>query len=131
MNRDRVESILIELGWISLTHRVLGGRPAESYALRHLMLCAGRTVTLDALASYYDAHERSGGCIRASKGPRTGTANAIRSRVQRVRRHLRDLGLGDVIVTDVGRGYRIERRDIPRIETALLFAAGIEIEEAA
>lgn len=133
MNRASLQSALIDLGWLSLTHRVLGGRPAESYALRQLLRRPGAIVTVEAFAAEYEDHESGGGSMRTSNGHRTGSRNAVVKRIERLRAALADLGIRDAIVTqrtssnEPALGYSVSRADAARIERALLYACGLEI----
>lgn len=130
MTREGLTRALIDLGWISITQRVLDGRPAEAFALRQMMRCADRVVTHAEIA---EAYRDAGPGEAYGARPRSHAADsvdAIRTRVQRLRRHLEDLGVEGAIKTAKGEGYLIERRDIPRIERAIVFACGIDLEEA-
>jgi DNA-binding response OmpR family regulator len=122
MTRDGLQRALLDLGWISLTQRALGIRPAEAYALRQLTRRPGTPVTLRSIADEYG--DKGGFC--------TGSDDAIRKRVERVRTALSDVGCEGAIQTIVGaKAYVVEPRDARRIENAVLYACGIEISEAA
>lgn len=130
MSPAELHKTLIELGWTSMTQRVLGGRPAEAFTLRYLMQRPGRPVSVRQLAEAY-ADIAIGTAYGAR--PRVGattTDDAVRTRVRRLRRELEDLGLAGVVKT-VGADYVIQARDVPRVEAAILYACGIEIAEAA
>jgi hypothetical protein len=129
MTRDKLQTVLIELGWASLIHRVLAGRPAETIALQQLMRCAGRPVTYADFAEAYDGHVT----VARSGHQRSGSVVAVKKRIDRLRAALSDLGLDGVIhrvatANSWGGAYMIEKRDVPRIEAAILFASGVEIE---
>lgn len=129
MTRDGLHRALVDLGWLTLIQRVLGGKPSSSYALYQLMRSAGRPVTGQALADEY-ANAVSG-IGRGHVGTRA-TPAAITTRIVRLRAALADLGVADVVRTCAGENaYIIEKRDLPRLETALLCACGIELRDAA
>lgn len=120
--REGLQRVLVDLGWVTLIHRALGGKPAETYALRQLLRCAGRPVAVDAIAAEYD--------VLAPGKTVTGSYNAVLKRIERVRAALADLGCGDAIQTCVGEAaYLVEPGDAARIEAALLFANGVEVVE--
>jgi hypothetical protein len=128
MTPQTLQNALIDLGWLALTQRALGGRPAESYTLWHLKRCAGRPVNIHALASEYQG---TGGMMVAASKVRDAesSANAVRKRVERLRAGLADLGCEDAIQTVHGGAYIIARDDVPRIEAAILFGCGYELEQ--
>jgi len=128
MTHADLQRSLIELGWISLMHRVLGGKPAESYALHQLMRRAGADVSLMDLADGYDARLWAGGMIRKTRGRLSGSPGGVQNRIVRLRAALDDIGAPGAIKTVFGVGYRIEKRDVPRIEAAILGAAGFDVE---
>jgi hypothetical protein len=124
MTREGLQRALIDLGWISLIQRALRGKPAETYALVQLMRCAGRPVSYGAIAAEYD--------LMMPGKTRSGSKIAIAKRIEHLRASLADLGcVGAVQTSDPFGGYFIAKDDIPRIQTALLFACGIELAEAA
>lgn len=121
MSPEALNAALIDMGWLSVTHRALRGKPSSTYALRQLMRCAGRPVPFEALAREYE--------LMMPGKDLSGSDNAIMKRVERARTALEDLGCPGVIRPVVGeRAYLIEKRDVPRIEAALLFACGFELE---
>jgi hypothetical protein len=134
MTRDRLQRALIDLGWLALIQRALGGKPSSTYALHQLMRAAGRPVSWSALAAGYDEVISASSMARAGQGKLTsGTPTAIAKRIERLRAALSDMGCrGAIKTSEYGHGsYLIEKRDIPRIEAALLFACGFALDEEA
>jgi hypothetical protein len=130
MTRDGIQRALIDLGWLSVIQRVLGGKPSVAYALYQFLRAPGRPLLFADLALSYEVHLSGGGSMRVSRGVITNTDDAIRKRVERLRACLADLGVKDAILTIVGEGgYVLERCAVPLIETALLAACGIELKE--
>jgi hypothetical protein len=126
MTRDGLQRALIDLGWLALIQRALWSKPSSSYALYQLMRCAGRPVTVAQLREEYAGACRSLGRAHSET---SGTRDACCKRIERLRACLDDLGAADAVQTIVGaQAYQIDKRDLPRIERALLFACGIELE---
>lgn len=123
MTRERLTEALIDLGWVTLIHMALNGKPAETYALRQLLRCAGRPQTHAAIAEEYE--------VMAPGKTLSGSVNAVSKRIERLRRALEDIGCAGAIKTVLG-GYVMEKADARRVEAALVFAAGFElVDEAA
>jgi DNA-binding response OmpR family regulator len=125
MTREGLTKALIDLGWIALTERALGLRPAEAHALRQLTRRPGVVITFAAMADEYAGEPRG----RADRV--TGTKNAIQLRVQRVAQALADVGCADAIEPVWKTGYRVSQASAVRIEAALLAACGVAVAENA
>lgn len=136
MTRDQLQVALADLGWITLIHRALGGKPTASFALYQLMQAAGRPLTYETLAAGYAAFEQGGGAIGPSHRGRqlSGSPAGVQKSIERLRAALADFGIVGVVhriptSSPWGGAYLIEKRDVSRIEAALLYACGIEIDE--
>lgn len=132
MTREGLNRALVDLGWLTLIQRVLGGKPSAAFALYQLMRAAGRPVTYRDFADGYIAHLDTGGSFRVGhRGRLTNNAQAIAKRIERVRSALADMGVTDAIRTcwPGGEGYVLDKCDLPRVEAALLYACGIELHE--
>lgn len=112
---DAFSHRLTEAGWRGLFREVWDLRPAEAAALRQLMRRAGGVVSIRALAEGFEGHANC-----------TGSADAIRKRIERVRAKLADVGLGQVIETLAGEGYGIDVQHVLLIENAIAYACGFE-----
>lgn len=133
MTRDGLQRTLIDLGWLALIQRALGGKPSSSYALYQLLRAAGRPVSVRQLAEEYAA--AAGHIGRGHVGTRA-THSAVVCRIRRLRDSLADLGAADVIRTVTlgqcsGGAYRIAPLDVRRVEAAVLFACGFELDDEA
>lgn len=131
MTREGLQRVLIDLGWISLLQRVLSGRPAESVALRQLMTRAGRVVTYSDLAQAYAERAKSDAYNAKPRLNGHTTTDAVRTRIQRLRRHLQDLGVPPTAIRNVqGEGYLMAQEAVPVVERTILAACGIEVGDA-
>lgn len=80
----------------------------------------------------YCAHIDTGGSLCPVRGRRmSGSDEGVKKRVERARSCLADLGVEGAIGTLYGGGgYIMERSDLRRVEAALLYACGIQLEPA-
>lgn len=117
------------LGWQAMAARAFNLRPAEVHALALMMRTPGRTASLASLAAF----DGVGSGSRNVSGSRVGIAK----RIERVRSKLLDVGCGGVVETVAEHrfaptlGYRISPDGARRVEAALRFAHGVELEIAA
>lgn len=136
MTQEGLQRALVDLGWITLIHRALGGKPSSSYALYQIMRSAGRVVTHESLLQAYHVFQSSGGALTAKRGtPKAeefarGLGQAMCTRICRIRDALGDIGVTDAITAVPGVGYTMTEKDRVRVEAALLEAAGFELEAA-
>lgn len=128
MSPEGLQRTLVDLGWISLLQRVLDGRPAESFALRQLMTRAGRVVTYTDLAQAYAERARSDAYGAKPRLNGATTTDAVRTRIQRLRRNLEDLGIPAAAIQNVqGEGYIMTPDFVPLVERTILAACGVEV----
>lgn len=132
MTRENLNRALIDLGWVSLIHRVLGGKPSATYALHHLMLRAGRPQTYDQLAEGYAEFVDGNGAMTPGRRGHVESNSklGVQKRIERARAALADIGVDDAITTLPEVGYVMEKADRARVEAALLEACGFELEAA-
>lgn len=131
MTREGLQRALIDLGWISILQRVLGGRPAESCALRQLMTRPGRVISYADFAENYAARANSDAYGASPRINGHMSTDAVRTRVGRLRRALEDLGLPRGAIRNVhGHGYVMDPAIAVLVERTILQACGIELESA-